>query len=84
MVMVRNWWNGGENPPATAEAEVSFAEGKVTLSCPTSSALIGWRKSSSESWKIYPISFEAVEGDSLCVNTHRIGYEAREVNLRLD
>lgn len=78
MEMVRNWWNGGENPPVTAEAEVSFSEGMVTLTCPTSSALIGWRKSSPDPWKIYTGPFEATDGDSLYVNTHRIGYEAAE------
>lgn len=78
MEMVRNWWNGGENPPVTAEAEVSFSEGMVTLTCPTSSALIGWRKSSLDPWKIYTGPFEATDGDSLYVNTHRIGYEAAE------
>jgi hypothetical protein len=78
MEMVRSWWNGGENPPVTAEAAVSFSEGKVTLSCPTSSALLGWRKSSREAWKIYTGPFEATAGDSLYVNTHRIGFEAAE------
>ncbi|MBY5951163.1 sulfatase [Algoriphagus marincola] len=78
MEMVRNWWNGAENPPVTAEAEVSFSEGKVTLTCPTPSALIGWRKSSGDAWKIYTGPFEATDGDSLYVNTHRIGYEAAE------
>ncbi|WP_026953196.1 sulfatase family protein [Algoriphagus mannitolivorans] len=83
MEMVRNWWNGGENPPVTAEAEVSFSDGKVTLSCLTSSALIGWRKSSGDAWKIYTGPFEAVVGDSLYVNSHRIGFEAVEVSIKL-
>lgn len=84
MEMVRSWWNGGENPPVTAAAEVSFAEGKVTLSCPTPSALIGWKKSSSDSWKIYTGPFEAVAGDSLYVNAHRIGFEASETAIVLN
>ena len=84
MEMVRSWWNGGENPPVTAEAEVSFSEGMVTLTCPTPSALIGWRNSSGETWKIYTEPFEAVVGDSLYVNSHRIGFEAAEVSRKLD
>jgi N-sulfoglucosamine sulfohydrolase len=82
--MVKAMWNGAENPPITAEAEVSFSEGKVTLTCPTPSALIGWRKSVSETWKIYTGPFEATAGDSLYVNTHRIGYEAVEIARKLD
>ena len=79
MEMVKAMWNGAENPPVTAEAAVSFSEGKVTLTCPTPSALIGWRKSSSETWKIYTGPFEATAGDSLYVNTHRIGYEPSQI-----
>ncbi len=82
--MVKAMWNGAENPPVTAEAEVSFSEGKVTLSCPTPSALIGWRKSSGDAWKVYTGPFEATAGDSLYVNTHRIGYEAAEIAKKLD
>jgi len=84
MEMVKAMWNGGENPPVTESAEVSFAEGMVTLSCSTPSALISWRKSSSESWKIYTEPFEAVAGDSLYVNSHRIGFEASETAIVLD
>lgn len=83
MEMVKAMWNGGENPPVTAEAEVSFSDGMVTLTCPTPSALIGWRKSSGHAWKIYIEPFEATAGDSLYVNTHRIGFEAVEVSIKL-
>ncbi|TFV93551.1 sulfatase [Algoriphagus kandeliae] len=83
MEMVKAMWNGAENPPVTAEAAVSFSEGNVTLTCPSPSALIGWRKSSADAWKIYTGPFEATAGDSLYVNTHRIGYEAVEVSIKL-
>lgn len=84
MEMVKDMWNGGENPPVTESAEVSFAEGMVTLSCSTPSALIGWRKSSSDSWNVYTGAFEAVAGDSLYVNSHRIGYEPSETAIVLN
>lgn len=84
MEMVRTWWKGKDTPPATAEATIGFLDGKVTLLCPTPSSLIGWRKTSREPWKIYTGPIAAAAGDSLYVNTHRIGYESREVNLRLD
>ncbi len=81
--MVRTWWKGKDTPPVTAEAEIGFSNGKITLTCPTPSALIGWRKSSWEPWEIYTGPFEAAAGDSLYVNTHRIGYEAVEVPIKL-
>ena len=81
MEMIRAWWNGDVNPPVTAGALLSFSKGKVNLSCPTPSALIGWRKSRSDSWKIYTEPVEANPGDSIYVNAHRIGYEANEIAL---
>jgi len=84
MEMVKAMWNGGENPPVTAAAGANFSNGKVTLSCPTPSALIGWRKSTFEPWNVYTGPFEASAGDSLYVNSHRIGYEASETAIVLN
>ncbi len=84
MEMVRTWWKGKDTPPVTGEAEVGFSVGKVTLTCPTPSALIGWRKSSREPWKLYTGPIAAAAGDSLYVNTHRIGYEPSETAIVLN
>ncbi|WP_091651273.1 hypothetical protein [Algoriphagus ornithinivorans] len=40
MKIVKAVWNGVKIPPLAAEAEVSFSEGKVTLTYPTPSALM--------------------------------------------
>ena len=73
MEMVRNWWKG-EEAPKTQSVQVDFQNGKVRLSCPTSSTWIGYRKSTSDPWKIFTQAFEASSGDSLYLNAQRIGY----------
>jgi N-sulfoglucosamine sulfohydrolase len=79
MEMVRNWWGGKDEVPTTVPAQVKFDKGKVSLSSATSSASIGYRKSKKEGWKVYDSPFEGNAGDSLYVNSHRIGFEPSEI-----
>lgn len=81
MEMVRNWWGGIDQAPTTEPAQVKFENGKVNLGSNTSSAIIGYRKSKNEGWKVYVTPFEANSGDSLYVNAHRIGFDANEIAL---
>lgn len=78
MEMVRNWWGGKDEPPITEPAQITCENGKVSLSSPTSSASIGYRKSKIEGWKVYVAPFQMNPGDSLYVNSHRIGFEPIE------
>ncbi|WP_075349258.1 sulfatase-like hydrolase/transferase [Algoriphagus marinus] len=73
--MVRNWWGGKDTPPVTAVPEIAFNGGKVSINVDMPGASIGYRKSTKDTWSVYVGPFEAVAGDSLYVNTHRIGYE---------
>lgn len=79
MEMIQNWWGGKDEAPTTGPAQVKFEKGKVSLSSATTSASIGYRKSRKEGWKIYVGPFDGIPGDSLYVNTHRIGYEPSEI-----
>ncbi len=79
--MVKTWWDGQNSPPLTAVPEAKFQDGKVSLSSATGSAVIAYRKSKSEGWKLYSRAFDAQVGDSLYVNAHRIGYEPSETSL---
>ncbi|OOG74262.1 sulfatase [Algoriphagus sp. A40] len=81
MELVKSWWGGKDSAPVTQAAAVNFQKGMVNLNCPTPSASIGYRKSKNESWKVYTGPFEASPGDSLYVNSHRIGYEPNEIAL---
>ncbi len=79
MEMVRNWWGGKDQAPTTDPAQVKFENGKVSLSSTTPSASIGYRKSKNDTWNVYLAPFEANPGDSLYVNSNRIGYVPSEV-----
>ncbi len=83
MEMVRTWWGGAENPPVTEAAQIEFKDGLVSINCPTPSALIGYRKSTDDPWIIYSGPFEAQVGESLLVNTHRIGFEPNQIEITL-
>lgn len=72
--MIAKWWNGADHPPMTAEPEVKINEGKATISCSTAGASIGYRFKSQDAWHVYQGEFK-IEGDSLQVLAHRIGYE---------
>jgi len=67
--MIKNWWNGKDTPPVTAEAEITFKNGQATLSCKTPGASIGYRiqKTAILDSIIHPIQswdFYAVMGKS--------------------
>jgi arylsulfatase A-like enzyme len=72
--MVAKWWNGQDHPPMTAEPKVKINGGKATISCKTDGASLGYRFNSQDAWSVYTGAF-AIQGDSLQVLAHRIGYE---------
>ncbi len=79
--MVQDWWGGEDSAPVTAMPEVSFQNGKVSLSSETTSSLFGYRKSTKDPWQIYSQPFKWNAGDSLYVNAHRIGYGPSDISL---
>ena len=81
MDMVRNWWGGKDSPPVTAPAESSYEGGKISLQSSTPGASFGYRKSKNEPWKVYSKPFDAIPGETILVNTYRIGFNASETTI---
>lgn len=81
--MVKNWWQGKDTPPQTAEPVVVFDKNKVKITCDTEGASLGYRKSVKDSWMVYQKSFDWQKGDSLYVVAHRIGYVKVEKKMVL-
>lgn len=81
MEMIRNWWGGKDSPPVTAPAESSYEGGKISLQSSTPGASFGYRKSKNEPWKLYSMPFAAVPGETILVNTYRIGFKASETAI---
>jgi len=61
--------------PATAAATLSLEDGRVTLSCETSGASIGYRTSPDDPWSVYTGPFPTPEAESVAVITHRVGFK---------
>ena len=81
MDMVRNWWGGKDSPPVTSSAESKYEGGKISLKSSSPGASIGYRKSTLEPWKLYSMPFAAVPGETILVNTYRIGFKASETAI---
>ena len=78
MQMVRNWWGGKDSPPIATPAESTYEGGKVSLKSHTPGASFGYRKSTDDPWKIYSKPFAAIPGETILVNTYRIGFKPSE------
>ena len=81
MSMVRNWWGGKDSPPVTSPVESAYQGGKISLKSSTPGTSFGYRKSKNEPWKLYSIPFAAVPGETILVNTYRIGFKASETAI---
>lgn len=81
MDMVRNWWGGKDSPPVTSPAESKYEDGKISLKSSSPGASIGYRKSTLEPWKLYSMPFAAIPGETVLVNTYRIGFKASETTI---
>ena len=81
MTMVRNWWGGKDSPPVTSPAESAYQGGKISLKSSTPGASFGYRKSKNEPWKLYSMPFAAVPGETILMNTYRIGFKTSETTI---
>ena len=81
MTMVRNWWGGKDSPPVTSPAESAYQGGKISLKSSTPGASFGYRKSKNEPWKLYSMPFASVPGETILVNTYRIGFKTSETTI---
>jgi len=81
--MISNMWGGDEKPPVTATPEIITNEGKISVSCATQGASIGYkiikRGIESDSWEVYSTPFELKKKETLLYQAHRIGYEPSEI-----
>ena len=81
MSMVRNWWGGKDSPPVTSPAESTYQGGKISLKSSSPGASFGYRKSKNEPWKLYSMPFASVPGETILVNTYRIGFKTSETTI---
>ena len=78
--LIKKLWNGNDEQPVTSKPIINKDNGKVTISCETKGASIGYKIISKsgktpKSWKIYQNPIELPEEYNLIVKAHRIGYK---------
>lgn len=86
--MLKQMWNGGSEPPQTANPELVKLGKTVSIRCATRGASVGYilkhGPNQSNVWQVYGGQKLTLEsGDSLRVVAQRIGYQpSSEVKLK--
>lgn len=81
--LISQLWNDKTEQPITSNPVISSSDGKITITCPTEGASIGYKLvnkagETSKGWMIYEAPFMLQEGNSLQVQAHRIGFKKSE------
>ena len=81
--LIDQLWQGKSTQPVTADPEISISDNRVSLSCSTEGASIGYKiiegDEAPKSWAVYTGPFELKAGSRIQVQADRIGYKASEV-----
>ena len=78
MDMVKTMWNGEDHPPKTVNPEIRRYDNRISISCETKGASIGYQiirgEKIPDAWQVYKEPFSIVENERLIVLAHRIGF----------
>ncbi len=82
--LISNLWKGSDNQPETSEPIITSSDGKISISCSTEGASIGYRLVGNDgkapkAWMVYQKPFTLPEGYGLQVQAHRIGFKKSEI-----
>ncbi|MEO0339067.1 MAG: sulfatase [Bacteroidota bacterium] len=86
--LIAQLWNGRDSQPTTADPRVTISEGKISVTCATEGASIGYQllggtSKASKAWQLYQEPIPIVDGTAkIQVKAHRIGYLSSEVIVR--
>ncbi|GAA4413415.1 sulfatase-like hydrolase/transferase [Nibrella viscosa] len=73
--LVRRMWNGQDTPPLTETPRISRSGERVTISCPTEGASIGYKVSGEDThWRVYQKPVAVATGKTVTAIAMRIGY----------
>lgn len=81
--LIKKLWNGYGKQPVTSNPIITNDNEKVTLSCETEGASIGFKiiekgGKSPKSWEVYQNAIGLSQGSKLVVQAHRIGFKPSE------
>ena len=82
--LINKLWEGKDQQPVTDVPTISVLEGKITITCSTDGASLGYKIMDkdgvlSESWRLYQEPVILPEGSKLFVQAHRIGFKPSEI-----
>ncbi|GAA4958355.1 sulfatase-like hydrolase/transferase [Algibacter aquimarinus] len=76
--LVSRLWSGKDSKPKTSDPIIISKNGKVTISCETEGASIGYKilkeGKTPKSWMVYQNPIELAEGEKIQAQAHRIGF----------
>jgi len=80
--LVDRLWSGNDSKPKTSEPILTSQNGKVSVTCETEGASIGYKiikdGKTPKSWMAYQNPIELSEGEKIHVQAHRIGFVPSE------
>lgn len=81
--LIKKLWNDNDTQPVTSEPIINNDNGRVTISCETEGASIGFKvvengEKAQKYWEVYKNTIELPKGAKLLVQAHRIGYKPSE------
>ena len=82
--LINNLWKVKDSKPITLAPEIANTNGKITISCPTEGASIGYKilndiGNMPNVWSIYQEPIPMQEGPILLVQAHRIGFKPSDI-----
>lgn len=85
--LVWKMWPGGIQPE-TADPVVSISKHKLSVTCSTEGASIGYKinpadPDSRTNWKVYHKPVDLVSGDTIFLFAHRIGYTSSGISMHV-
>ena len=78
--LIKRLWNGSETQPLTSKPSIMSSEGKITISCATEGASLGYKVivngKTPKTWSVYQEPFEIPKGAAVMAQAYRIGFKA--------
>tara|TARA_R110002049_G_scaffold211595_2_gene382549 strand:+ start:87 stop:1835 length:1749 start_codon:yes stop_codon:yes gene_type:complete len=78
--LINQLWEGSDSQPVTTLPKITYSEGKITISCETEGASIGYKIKDKnavfpKTWSVYQKPFLLRDDAKLMVKSHRIGFK---------
>ena len=82
--LITQLWRGADAKPATGNPIINSFDGKITITCPTEGASLGYKIIDQDGavpkeWSVYQEPFTLPEASKLLVQAHRIGFKPSEI-----